>query len=275
MDRDEEIAALAAVWARLLSHGEAPVHAPPGPVAAMLRQVQDAFANDSQALAALDRARHDGAKESADALAAQLTLHAGSNRGLAGHLLEYRALVEPESTVPDTEQWEPEPSRPSDIFQPSVPSRPVHAECRATAYWTGFTRFGNAMNTLIGTGALIAAAAVHNLMTSPALIIFGLIWGGGGVLGARLYKRTILEIVLDGDRIKFSSEVASFTIPAGDITKVSRPWADPQRMGHLYIRARSRGVIRTAPRMHGLDDLVIQLRRVNPEIKLKGPRWRR
>lgn len=270
MDKEAELAALSAIWARVLVDGERPVNAPPGPVADMLDRARQAFLGDSLALEVLDRARHDRTPESVDALALCLDRHAARDRSLAARLLEFRALLdtgEEDDTQADTVTEPTEFQEEVQDVRPPRPLTPARVTCTATAYWLGFSQFGSTMNTVVGTAGLIAAAAVHDLMTSPSLVIFGVVWLAAGATGFRQLRHQIREITLDGDQVEFSSPMKTFTIPASDITKISWPLWDPQRMAYLRIRTRSHGVIKTAPRMHELRAFRAALRVVNQNVK--------
>lgn len=263
MDKDAELAALSAMWAKMLADGETLSNAPPGPIASMLDRVHRAFLGDSQALEALERARRDGTTESVDSLAGQLALHAARDRGLAAHLLEFRALLgeDDDGQDPVTE--------PEAAFHDDGLTMPTRVTCSATAYWLWFNRFGTVVLPVAGAVALIAAAAAHNARTSPTLVLFGVLWLVGGIATTRQFRRGIQEITIDGDLIEFTSPARTFTVPASDIIRIKSPPAllDPQSMQYLRIRTRSHGVIKIAPRMDGLTDVLAALYRANPDVK--------
>lgn len=144
---------------------------------------------------------------------------------------------------------------------------PTHVKCSATGYWLWFNRIINTVLTVAGAGMAIAAAVAHHASAAPTLLFFGVVWLVGGLAATWQFRRGIQEMVLDGDQIEFRSPARTFTVPASDIIRIRSPLFDPQRMQYLRIRTRSHGVIKIAPRMHGLTDVLAGLYSVNPDVK--------
>ena len=114
---------------------------------------------------------------------------------------------------------------------------------------------------------LIGAAIVHSAASIPELVIGGpwLLMGLAGIWEAR---RRVREIVVDGADVVFRYRTRNVVIPAREITEIGWAWWDPNHVSYLRFRTLSRGVIKTPPRMQGFLDLLIELRRVNPDVKV-------
>lgn len=114
---------------------------------------------------------------------------------------------------------------------------------------------------------LIGAAAAHEMASIPLLVIGG-VWFLTGLAGIRQSRRQASEIILDGGSVEFRSAIRSLTIPAEDIIEISRSRFDFNHMGALRFKTRSNGVIKAAPRLQGIFDFLVELRRINPEMKV-------
>jgi hypothetical protein len=118
-----------------------------------------------------------------------------------------------------------------------------------------------------GVIMLIVAAAVYDSSSFPLLAIGGW-WLLTGLAAIRLYGRQAQEIILDGSTVEFRSSAGRLTIPATEILGVGRPWWDPRRMAYVRFRTHSEGVIKAAPRLQGFVEFLIELRLVNPAVRV-------
>jgi hypothetical protein len=123
----------------------------------------------------------------------------------------------------------------------------------------------------ICTGAggimLIGAAIVDTTQSLPLLVIGGA-WFLMGLAGIRQARRQVREIVIDGAQVMFRYRTRNVVIPAQEISEVSWAWWDPNHVSLVRIRTISRGIIKVPSRMQGFLDFLIELRRVNPGVKI-------
>jgi hypothetical protein len=141
------------------------------------------------------------------------------------------------------------------------------ASYRPARWWVWYTRIGIVITVGGGTIMLLIAAAAHDGASIPLLVIGGA-WFLMGLAGTWQRRRQVQEIVLAGEWVEFRSPVRCLTVPAAEIIEISSPWWDMQRMGYLRFRTRSNGVIKVAARLQGLFDFLVELRRVNPDVKV-------
>jgi hypothetical protein len=141
--------------------------------------------------------------------------------------------------------------------------------CKATLWWQWYSRLAIGIAAGGGVLMLLAAAVAHDAASIPLLVL------GGGWLLASLVGlwqawRTVGEIVLNGDTVEFRSPSNRRTIPAGDILEVDRPWWDTGHMGYLRFRTRADGNIKVVPRLQGTFEFLVELQRLNPELRVKA-----
>jgi len=140
--------------------------------------------------------------------------------------------------------------------------------CKATLWWQWYYRI--TVGIAVGGGAvmLFGAIVAHDAASIPLLVIGGF-WLLGGVLSIWQGSQSAQEIILDGDSVEFRSPAKRLTIPATAIVEVSAPWWDTGHMGYLRFRTRTNGNIKAVPRLEGFFDFLVELRRLNPEMKVK------
>jgi len=114
---------------------------------------------------------------------------------------------------------------------------------------------------------LIGAAIVHGASLVP-LLVFGGAWSVAGLAGIRQAQRQVRDIAVDATHVVFRYQDRNVVISAHDITDVGWARWDPNRFASLRFRTLSHGVIKVPPRMHGFPGFLIELRRINPGIKV-------
>ena len=114
---------------------------------------------------------------------------------------------------------------------------------------------------------LIVAAVAHSAASVPLLVIGGA-WSLTGVAGIWQARRQVQEIAVDAAHVVFRYQARNVVIPVQEITEVGWAWWDPNRAASLRFRTLSHGVIKAPPRMQGFLDFLIELRRINPDVKV-------
>src|SRR5262245_66677208 len=112
---------------------------------------------------------------------------------------------------------------------------------------------------------LLGAALAHDGASVPLLVIGGG-WLAMVVCALIINPRYAREIVIDGKVIRFISPRAQVDVDATDIIEVGYPRGDMNRMGVLSVRTSTHGTIRAVPRLIGLTDVLVELRRLNPSV---------
>jgi len=114
---------------------------------------------------------------------------------------------------------------------------------------------------------LIGAAIAHSAASIPLLAIGGA-WSLMGLAGIWQARRQVREIAIDDPDVVFRYQTRSVAIPAREITEIGWARWDPNRAAALRFRTVSHGVIKAPPRMQGFLDFLIELRRINPDVKV-------
>ena len=114
---------------------------------------------------------------------------------------------------------------------------------------------------------LIGAAIAHSAASVPLLVIGGA-WLLMGLAGIRQARRQVREITIEAAHVVFRYQARNVVIPAQEITEIGWAWWDPNRTAFLRFRTLSHGVIKAPPRMQGFIDFLIELRRINPDVKV-------
>lgn len=114
---------------------------------------------------------------------------------------------------------------------------------------------------------LVGAAAAHSAASIPLLVIGGA-WSLMGLAGIWRARLRVREIAVDAAHVVFRYQARNVVIPAQEITEIGWARWDPNRAASLRFRTISHGVIKTPPRMHGFIDFLIELRRINPDVKV-------
>jgi len=144
-----------------------------------------------------------------------------------------------------------------------LPDTGLVVSCTARRSWWWYNRLVIGIAAGGGIAMLVGAATAHDTASIPLLVIGGW-WLLGGLLAIWQVRQQVHEIVIHGDSVEFRSTAKRVTIPAVEIVEVG----SSRRGGYLRFRTRSNGVIKVAPRLHGLFDFLIELRRLNPQVKV-------
>ena len=91
--------------------------------------------------------------------------------------------------------------------------------------------------------------------------------GAGALIINPRYAR---EILIDGNVVRFISPRAQVDVDATDIVEVGYPRGDLNRMSGLSVRTSTHGTIRVVPRLIGLTDVLVELRRLNPSVTFRN-----
>ncbi len=116
---------------------------------------------------------------------------------------------------------------------------------------------------------LLLAAGAHDAASVPLLVIGGawFLLGLGGLWQAR---HQVDEVVLHDALVEFRSPARTVAIPAAEIAEViGQRRSYGSSMGYVMFQTRSAGVIR-AVRPQNLFDLVVEIRSLNPDLKVKN-----
>ena len=141
--------------------------------------------------------------------------------------------------------------------------------CVEARSYTWYRRLGSSVSTVGGVGMLLGAALAalsHHATSVPPLLIFGGIWLALGLASLIFNPRFVREIVIDGSQVHFISPRKQVAIDPADILEVGHARWDPNRMGALRVRTSTHGTIRTVGRLTGLIDVLVELRRLNPNV---------
>jgi hypothetical protein len=141
--------------------------------------------------------------------------------------------------------------------------------CEESRWYTWYTRLGTSVATGGGAIMLLGAALAHESASIPLVVIGGawLAMGAGWLISTR---RTAREIVIDGNVVRFISPRAHVDVDAADIVEIGYPRADINRMGTLSVRTSTHGTIKAVPRLTGLMDVLVELRRLNPNVSFRN-----
>lgn len=129
------------------------------------------------------------------------------------------------------------------------------------------TRFGVAISLGGGLLMLFVAAAAHDSASIPLLVIGGA-WFIMGVAGLGTRRKVAEAVQLEDDRITFVFRSRRLTVPVREITEIRRPRYDINEMQWVEFHTLSNGKIRVSPRLRGRVDLVAELRKINPSLKI-------
>jgi hypothetical protein len=141
--------------------------------------------------------------------------------------------------------------------------------CTETPWYAWYRRLGASVATGGGVVMLVGAGVAHDAVSVPLLVIGGT-WLAVGIASLIASSRYVREIVIDGSRVRFISPRAHIDVDCADIIEVSHPRWDFNRMGTLLVRTSTHGTIRAVPRFVGLIDVLVELRRLNPQVAYRN-----
>jgi hypothetical protein len=144
--------------------------------------------------------------------------------------------------------------------------------CRPARWWLWYQRIAIGISTGGGSIMLIGAAIVHSAASIP-MLVFGGLWFLLGLASIGQARRQVREIVVDAAHVAFRYQALNVVIPAREIAEIGWAWWDPNHMSSLRFRTLSHGVIKAPPRLQGFLDFLIELRRINPDVKVSGTRF--
>ena len=160
----------------------------------------------------------------------------------------------------------------SEILQPprlhEVHTGPV-ISCSQVGWWRWYWR-GIETISIGGGFIMLAIAAVAHNAASIALLIIGGWWFAVGVLAFIQAQRTAREVQLVNGAVTFIFPKQNLTVPVGDIEEVRRSRGDINRFAPIRFRTASHGVVKAVPRLQGMFDFLVELRRVNPQVVITG-----
>ena len=141
--------------------------------------------------------------------------------------------------------------------------------CRPSRGWLWYQRIVTGV-LAGGGGIMLTGAAIVRSASLIPLLAFGGAWLLLGLASIWQVRRQVREIIIDGADVTFRYRARDVVIPAQEITEIGWAWWDPNRSAFLRFRTISRGVIKAPPRLQGFLDFLIELRRVNPGVKVSG-----
>jgi hypothetical protein len=141
------------------------------------------------------------------------------------------------------------------------------SRCTPVGWWRGYTVSVTSIALGGGFLMLVAAAIAHRTAPIPLLII-GAWWRACGLLAMRQYRRTAREVQLSGDVLTLEFANRRQSVLAGDIDEIRRTRGDLSHWLPIQVRLIGGGLLRLPPRMIGLIDLLMELRTLNPAIRI-------
>lgn len=90
-----------------------------------------------------------------------------------------------------------------------------------------------------------------------------------GVAGLLQRRRWASQIDVHGDDVTFRRKSGSVTVKASQIESISRPRWDVSRTTWLSFTTTTNGNIKASAHIDGLFDLLFELRRQNPGLRLE------
>jgi hypothetical protein len=164
------------------------------------------------------------------------------------------------------------PAQPGDQLDggPYAGRRPILGHmvtCKPVRGWLWYQRITIAI-CAGGGGAMLIGAAIADSAASVPLLVIGGAWSLLGLAGIWQARRQVREITVDAAHVVFRYQARSVVIPAREITEIGWARWDPNRAASLRFRTLSHGVIKAPPRMQGFIDFLIELRRINPDVKV-------
>jgi hypothetical protein len=141
--------------------------------------------------------------------------------------------------------------------------------CVEAPWFAWYRRLVTAVTTGGGVIMVLGAALAHDAASVPLLVIGGG-WLAIGLAALIINPRYVRDIVIDGSRVHFISPRAQVDIDAADIIEIGHARLDINRMGTLSVRTATHGTIKAVPRLIGLIDVLVELRRLNPQITYRN-----
>lgn len=115
---------------------------------------------------------------------------------------------------------------------------------------------------------LTGAAIAHNAASIP-LVVIGGAWLVFGVLGLRQGRRLAREVQLsDAGVLTFLFPRERISLQVSEVAEIRPSRGDMNRFAPILVRDVNGNVVRMVPRLQGLVELLVEVRRLNPAIRL-------
>jgi hypothetical protein len=134
----------------------------------------------------------------------------------------------------------------------------------ASNWWVWSLRIGQAIGVVGGLIVLLSAAVTHQV---PFAII-GSLWLVGGSIGVGQLRGIMRRVSIEGDVVAFQSPRKELVVPATEIIDIRRRRGDFYHSMPIRVRTRSNGTLLLPPRVKGLMELLVELRRLNPNLTI-------
>ncbi len=118
---------------------------------------------------------------------------------------------------------------------------------------------------------MLALAAVVHDAASIALLIIGGWWALVGVFALIQGRSTAREVRLEQGVVPFVLASKNVVVPATEIEEFRRSRGDLNHFMPIRVRTAHDGVAKVAPRLCGLFQFLIELRRFNPMVEIGEP----
>ena len=114
---------------------------------------------------------------------------------------------------------------------------------------------------------LLIAAIAHNSASIPLLII-GSGWLAIGLFGFRQRRRMATEVQLAGGVLSFTFPNQTQSMPVAEVVEIRPSRGDINRFAPILVKNVNGDVVRLTPRLGGLIELLVEVRRLNPDVRL-------
>ncbi len=118
-----------------------------------------------------------------------------------------------------------------------------------------------------GVAMLLIAALARDSASIP-LLVMGTGWTVIGLDSMRRTHRTFRAVRFEDGVVTFISPGRSMSIPAAEIIEVRRARGDLNRFMPLKAVTSNNGTLAVSPRLNGLIELLVELRKANPALRV-------
>ena len=139
--------------------------------------------------------------------------------------------------------------------------------CREARWYRRLVLVGLGV-AFVGGVAMLLGAAVALDSASVPLVIIGGGWLLMGCYGLHQRRGLMNEMSFDGAVLHLSSPRGHAEVPVLSVLEIGYPWYDWQRLQALRIRTNS-GTVKGVARFDGLFEVLMALRKANPNLLLK------
>ena len=117
---------------------------------------------------------------------------------------------------------------------------------------------------------MVLAAAIVDTRAIAPLAIIGGGWLVAGLLAIAMDRHVVREISLNDNVLCLASAAKRIEIDASNVTQIGYSRRDLARAETLKIKVSGMGTIKASPRLNGLADLLLELRRLNPGLQVQN-----